>query len=220
MTNKKAFKSHLVFLVTSLLIATPTMVLAFANSDYDEVGYEDLVSELSAKRQKLQQQYSPAGNPLRHLGIGFANSFSTVTSRRNSSSFHTSGIQLSVGTDLVSPEWYAEGIFRNYSPYSNLSEEGSLRELEGKIGYTNSLENIWHYAIGAGISDRFLKYSNSLKNISVDESAPSLVISTSIFAQVHKNLSVGAEVSGRTSMINTAAEQNSFDFALRLNTSL
>ena len=47
-----------------------------------------------------------------------------------------------------------------------------------------------------------------------------LVIIVGVFEIDNKNLSVGAEVSGRTSMINTAAEQNSFDFALRLNTSL
>ena len=95
-----------------------------------------------------------------------------------------------------------------------------MRELEGKIGYTNNLENIWHYSISTGVSNRFLRYTNNQRGISINESAPSLVIATSLFAQVHKNLSIGAEISGRTSMVNTFAEQNSFDFALRLNTSL
>ncbi len=220
MKQKNAAISIRFILATFFFISAPTLVWALSGRDYEEVGYDDLLNELTVKKQKLQQKNSPSGNPLRHVGIGFANSFSTISNRKSSTNLHASGIQLSAGTDLISPEWYAEGVFRNYSPSTNYNEDSSLRELEGKIGYTNNLENIWHYSISTGVSNRFLRYTNNQRGISINESAPSLVIATSLFAQVHKNLSIGAEISGRTSMVNTSAEQNSFDFALRLNTSL
>ncbi|MDG0817462.1 hypothetical protein [Bdellovibrio svalbardensis] len=217
MTYKNSVK---VVLASLFLLITPTMVWAAAGKDYEEVSYDDLLNELTSKKQKLQHENNTADNPRLHVGIGYANSFSNISTGGEKFSRHATGIQLNAGTDLISPEWYAEGIFRNYGTNSNGSEDFSLRELEGKIGYTNLLQNVWHYTISTGVSNRFMKFSDSTRNISVDESTPSLVISSGILAQVHKNLSIGAEVSGRTSMVNRSADQNSFDFAFRLNTSL
>ncbi|QDK37412.1 hypothetical protein [Bdellovibrio sp. NC01] len=217
MTNKNSFK----FVLAGLLLAlTPTMVWAASGKDYEEVSYDDLLNELSSKKTKLQQENNTAGTPRLHVGIGYANSFSNISTNGEKFSRHATGIQLNAGTDLISPEWYAEGIFRNYGSNSNGSEDFSLRELEGKIGYTNLLQNVWHYTISTGVSNRFMTFKDNTRGINVDESTPALVISTGAYAQVHRNLSIGAEISGRTAMVNKTADQNSFDFAFRLNTSL
>ncbi len=217
MTYKKSVK---VVLASVLFLLTPTMVWAASGKDYEEVSYDDLLTELTSKKQKLQHDNNVGETPRLHIGIGYANSFSNISTGGEKFSRHATGIQINAGTDLISPEWYAEGIFRNYGSNTEGTEDYSLRELEGKIGYTNLLQNVWHYTISTGVSNRFMKFSDSSRNINVDESTPSLVISTGILAQVHRNLSIGAEISGRTAMVNRSADQNSFDFAFRLNTSL
>ena len=220
MTKKNSVK-----VVWAILLSTLTSTIVWASSsqdsgkNYEELSYDDLLNELTSKKQKLQESNSTE-TPRLHAGIGYAHSFSNFATNGDKFSRHATGIQLSVGTDLISPEWYAEGIFRNYNSDPDGSENFSLRELEAKIGYTNLLQNVWHYSISTGISNRFLKFSDSSRGINVDESTPDLVVATGIFAQVHKNISFGGEVSARTSMVSHSADQNSFDFALRLNTSL
>ena len=121
---------------------------------------------------------------------------------------------------LFSPNWYSEGIFRNYGLTNQGSEELTLRELDLKIGYTNKLESIWSFALSSGISNRFLHFKDSSKNIDVDSTTPSFVISTGFFAQVHRNISLGAEVTAHNAIISQTVDKNSFDFAFRINTSL
>lgn len=211
-------------LLSATLTFNATFVQAAArgSSDYQEVSYDELLNELSTKKRALHGQKRAAEfNEARvHAGLGYANSFTNISVQNQNFNRHATGIQLSVGMDLFSPQWYTEGVFRNYGQNSSGSEEFSLRELDLKIGYTNKLESIWSYNLSAGLSNRFLKFADATKGISVDETTPSLVIGTGFMAQVHKNLSVGAEVGTRSAVINRTADKNSFDFAFRLTTSL
>lgn len=215
-------KSIQFVLIAVSLFSTPTLVQAAgSSSDYEEVSYDDLLNELSAKKSTLAKKQSSSLDDVRlHAGIGYANSFSNIAAQKQNFNRHVSGIQLSLGMDLFSPNWYSEGIFRNYGLTSSGNEELTLREFDLKIGYTNKLESIWNYTISSGLSNRFMSFSDPTRNIDVDSTTPSLVVSTGFVAQVHRNLSLGAEVSARTAMVNDTADKNSFDFAFRLNTSL
>jgi hypothetical protein len=195
---------------------------ADASSDgYEEVSYDDLLNELSAKKRSLVKNQDSSFDEVRlHAGIGYVNGFTNISASNGNYNRHANGIQLSLGMDLFSPNWYSEGVFKNYGVTTSGSEEMTLRELDLKIGYTNKLESIWSYSISSGLSNRFLQFSDSAKNISVNDTTPSLIISTGVSAQVHRNLSIGAEVSGHTAMVNKTADKNSFDFAFRLSTSL
>lgn len=215
-------KSISFVLVASSVIFTSTLVQAASDGrgDYQEVSYDDLLNELSAKKRTVIPKSSSDLDDVRlHAGIGYANSFTNIATQNQNFSRHAAGIQLSVGMDLFSPNWYSEGVFRNYGQNSSGAEEFSLREIDLKIGYTNKLESIWSYTLSSGLSNRFLKFSDG-KGLSVDETTPSLVISTGFMGQVHKNLSIGAEVGARSAVVNRTADKNSFDFAFRLTTSL
>lgn len=215
-------KSIQFVLIAVSLFSSPTLVQAAgSSSDYEEVSYDDLLNELSAKKNTLAKKQNSSLDDVRlHAGIGYANSFSNIAAQKQNFNRHVSGIQLSLGMDLFSPNWYSEGIFRNYGLTSSGNEELTLREFDLKIGYTNKLESIWNYTISSGLSNRFMSFSDPTRNIDVDSTTPSLVVSTGFVAQVHRNLSLGAEVSARTAMVNDTADKNSFDFAFRLNTSL
>jgi len=214
-------KTIQLLLIAVSLFAAPTLVQAAADKDYEEVSYDDLLNELSAKKKSLTQKENNSFDTVRlHAGIGYVNSFSNIATQKQNFNRHATGIQLSLGMDLFSPNWYSEGVFRNYGLTSSGSEELSLREFDLKLGYTNKLESIWSYSISSGLSNRFLRFTDPTRNIDVDDTTPSLVVSTGFNAQVHKNLSLGAEFSGRTAIVNRTADKNSFDFAFRLTTSL
>lgn len=221
----QTFKSISAVVFSTALLIAPTLVQASSyesSKDYQEVSYDELLNELSAKKKSLgaQQRPSDLDDVRLHMGVGYANSFTNISANQQNYNRHATGIQLSVGMDLFSPNWYSEGIFRNYGTTASGSEEFSLRELDLKIGYTNKLESIWSYNLAAGLSNRFLKFSDANKGLSIDQTTPSLVIGTGFSAQVHRNLSLGAEIGAKSPMMGSAADKSSIDFALRLTTSL
>lgn len=210
-------------LVLFPLMTLPTLVQAAdaGKDDYEEVSYDDLVNELNAKKKNIASGQTSSFDDVRlHAGIGYVNGFTNISAANSNFNRHANGIQLSLGMDLFSPNWYSEGVFKNYGVTSSGSEEMTLRELDLKIGYTNKLESIWSYSVSTGLSNRFLQFSDSSKNIHVDDTTPSLIVSTGFAAQVHQRLSIGAEISAHTAMVNKTADKNSFDFAFRLSTSL
>jgi hypothetical protein len=214
MTVPKLFK----FVFASAVLAlTPALVQA-ASSSYEEVSYDDLVQELSQK-SKTRSTEVAAPMPTLHAGIGYANTFTNIAAGGRSYNRYANGLQLSLGSELFAPEFYTEGIFRNYgSP--NAAEDFSIRELDLNLGYKNKLEGIWKYTISTGLSNRFLKFEDPSNKVSVDDTTPSFVVSSGFLAQVHKRLSFGGEISLRQAIISKTADKNSVDFAFRITTSL
>lgn len=208
-------------LIAFSLFSAPILVQAASSSDYQEVSYDDLLNELSAKKRTLTVKERHSFDDVKlHAGVGYVNSFTNIAAEGKNFNRHATGIQLSLGMDLFSENWYSEGVFRNYGQSTSGTEDFSLRELDLKLGYTAKLENIWSYSISSGLSNRFLKFSDHSRGIDVNDTTPSLVISTGVVGQLHRNLSIGAEVGARSSLVNRTADKNSVDFSLRLTTSL
>src|SRR5687768_11923564 len=85
------------------------------STDTVELTYEDLLTELNSRRSKIEKNtYQPSDDLLIHAGLGFVSSFSTISVDGQTQSWQQNGLELSVGTDLASQQWYAEGTFRNY----------------------------------------------------------------------------------------------------------
>lgn len=207
-------------LVSLFTICSSTMVWAASGADYEEVSYDDLVNELSLKKQSFEDTRKSAEGPQSHIGIGYSNTFTNISTGGENFNRHTSGVQISAGRDLSSRHLYGEAIFRNYGSTDSGSEEFSLRELEARLGYTNNIEGVWNYSLSTGLSARMMKYSDPTRNLSTEDTTPSIVVGSGIFAQIHRNVSVGVEASARTALVNKPSDKDSFDFAFRLNTSL
>lgn len=218
----KLFKTIPLALISTVLFSNLTFVqVAQATSDYEEVSYDDLLTELSAKRRTLTNTNTSSFDTVRiHAGVGYANSFTNISAQKQNFNRHATGIQVSLGMDLFSPHWFAEGVLRNFGVTTIGDEELDLRELDLKLGYTNNLESIWSFTLSTGLANRFLRFSDPTRNIEVNSTTPSVIVSTGFFAQVHKNISLGAEVSGHSAVISRTADKSSFDFAFRINTSL
>lgn len=221
MHKSNLFKSALIL---AAVLSTPTLVWAAnygADSGYEEVSYDELLNELSAKKKRVTQEQTQSSEmPQMQAGLGYVNSFTNLGKDNKNYNRHASGIQLSAGVSLFSANWYSEGIFRNYGTTTSGSEDLSIREIEARLGYTNKLEGVWNYTLAAGLSNRFLKFSDPTNGVNIDETTPSLVISTGFFAQVHRRLSLGAEISARSPMMNKSADKSSVDLAFRMTTSL
>lgn len=221
---QKINSKRALILAASLFFTSTLVQASYESSEsskgYQEVSYEDLLNEISAKKKSLQNERKGQNQNRLQAGVGYANSFTNIHASGQSYNHHATGIQLSLGMNLSSPNWFSEGVFRNYAQSNSGSEDFSLRELDLKIGYKSKLESIWSYTVSSGLSSRFLHFSDGAKSISVDSTTPALVISTGIMGQIHRNLSLGAEVGARSTLVNSSADKNSFDFALRLTTSL
>lgn len=204
------------------LFLPPTLVQAAdRNSDYEEVSYDDLLNELHAKKNNLTNEQNSSFDEIRlHAGIGYTNCFTNIAAENQNFNRHATGIQLSIGMDLFSQNWYSEGVFKNYGVTSYGNEEMSLREFDLKLGYTDRLESIWSYSISSGLSNRFLRFTDSTRKIDVESTTPSLIVSTGFNAQIHRNLSLGAEISAHSAITSRTSDKSSFDFAFRLTTSM
>ena len=206
------------------LIALPTLVQAEVDSsgkDYQEVSYDDLLNELNAKKTNIRKDtQSSLDTVMIHAGLGYVNSFSNFRTNGQNESRYQNGLQLSLGIDLFSPNWYSEGVFRNYGVTSQGSEDINLKEFDLKVGYKAPISNIWAYSFGTGIANRFLKITDSSRDVSVNETTPSFMLSGGFYATPSKNISVGLEANARTPFVSDTADQNSFDFALKVITSL
>ena len=133
--------------------------LDYDSRDYQEVSYDDLVNELNSQKTRMQVKKTSSFDEVKiNAGVGYVNSFSNISTQKQNFNRHTNGIQLSVGMDLFSPNWYSEGIFRNYGVTTSGSEELNLKDLDLRIGYRQNLEKIWDYTLSAGLSNRFLNF--------------------------------------------------------------
>lgn len=210
-------------LMAILLSSLPTLVQAEGKDapGYTEVTYDDLLTELSAKKTTLaRESRSPFDSVMIHAGLGYISSFANFQANNETMSRFETGLQLSLGIDLFSPNWYSEGVFRNFGVSSQGTETINLKEFDLKVGYKAPVSNLWSYTLGTGLSNRFLTISDPARGIDVNSTTPSLMISGGFYANPNKNIAIGIESNAHAALISRTADKSSFDFALRVITSL
>ncbi|MFZ4404501.1 MAG: hypothetical protein ACOYOK_10405 [Pseudobdellovibrionaceae bacterium] len=186
--------------------------------EYQETTYDELLNQIGSQTSSYKEQsYSAFDDVMVHAGFGYVTSFSTLSVKDEKMSRYQNGLQLSLGIDLFSPQWFSEGVFRNFGLTSYGREELSLREVDLKIGFKESLNHPWFYTVSTGLSDRYLKYNNPNKKYTLEENTASWMLSSGIFIQSNAHLSLGVELSGRTALTSSSVDQNSLDIAFRMN---
>ncbi|WP_413287907.1 hypothetical protein [Bdellovibrio sp. HCB337] len=218
MTNKNIF----VFIFSSVLLQlSSTMVWAYGNLNegYQEVTYEELVNELNTKKSTVERKQKAPLSAI-SLGVGYVHSMTQLNIRHKTSERSQNGLQVAGSMHLDSPNLYAEGVFRNFSGSSITREDLQILQMDGRLGFTNDIVNLWKLNLFTGFSGRLIQASNDQQNYNVNEFTPSLTVGASAMASIHKNVRLGLEVGGRTSILGKNTDKNSVDFALRLDTSL
>lgn len=204
-----------VFLILLMsLFSLPSKVQAA--EDVEELTYDQILSRLSQKKTYLQQDQSTAFDNVRiHVGMGFVNSLSSYEVANSSEQQMLTGMQLSVGIDLLSRSWYSEAAWRNFGYTRNGSAETGLRELDLKVGYRTDLTENVDLCTGFGLATRYLNYSDPSRDITFRATTPAFAFNVDFLAKVSRQVSAGLATSYRSSLISST-DRGSIDFGLQL----
>lgn len=226
-TSKNQFLA--VISLTLTLFASP-LVQASASVDEEEIGYEDIVKDLSKDVSKEQRR--AADNSSRastrqagpqhslddvmiHGGVGFTHMFGTLNQSGNRTHLSQRGIQATLGIDLFSDYWLAEGSARNFSSHDYGNTNVALKEFDLKIVYHNKFAPKLGLKLGGGLAARYMQVSNQLGTF--DYTTPASVFTGGIELLAARNLTLAAEASARTALISETLDKNSYDMTVRID---
>lgn len=222
----------LVFALSTALVPVASFA-AFGNSDdasdSELMGYDAIVKELNRETQtpkpghsRAQLSQGPSRDPFDsiwiHGGVGFANMMQTLN-LDNGQKLHLNqrGFQASLGIDLFSPNWMAEGVARSFTESSDASTQVNLKEFELKIFYKNRFARNFGFRAGAGLAARYMNIRQA-GGLSMDYTTPSSVGTMGLDLFLSQGFSIGADLSARNTMIAETPDQTSYDATLRLDT--
>ena len=202
-----------------------------SHSDNDEIGYDAIVDDLTKQNRnvlqtKLHKRAQSNGSDAlsalwMHGGVGYALMTENLQLPTGKSfNYNQNGFQASLGIDILSPKWMAEGTARNFGIGDNHGTSVSLQEFELKGYYKSHLTAAVAMRIGAGVNARYLevKQPASEGGHTTKYSTPALVGTLGTDYFISKLMSFGADLSTRASLISDTIDHGSFDLTFRLDT--
>jgi hypothetical protein len=192
--------------------------LAWADeSEYDEVSYDSLVSELTQiNTSRSERQVSPFEDVRIHTGVSLVTAMTNVVLRDEKLTSINSGMQLSLGIDLFSKYWIAEGSLRSFDDYNSGKQTITLKEFDMKFLHSVPVSSYNIYG-GLGLSARYLYLHNNETNAQNDYSTPASIVFLGFNKELGKSVSVGAECSRRATLISDTPDKTAYDLSLRMN---
>lgn len=209
-------------------------------NENEEMGYESMVNELSFAESRRKSTGSDPFDLVKiHMGFGLVTSAFTFKTPNGSSEFSAPrGFQASMGIDLFSPQWLAEGIVRSYSSSSGDKSTISLQEFDLRIAYVHLLQSNLFLRGGLGIAARYmdLRIQESIvsdenqespitvnppkrqyQSIEYNYTTPSSVAFVGVDSYLNDLLSVSGELSLRSAMIEETIDKQAVDLTVRLD---
>lgn len=214
---KKAFWILLLGCAGFSVALTSTPVQAAV--DYEELTYDDLVSQLSERRENANREKSRSGQVRRHLGLGIVNTWSQVSAEGRTYSPSLNGFEVSSGVDLNSELVRGEFSFRNFFEKNTGSQSATLREIGAGVQFRRPLEKGWNAKFGGGFAVRFLHFADSALSADVDQTSSMLIAGAGVEYRMSPAVAFGGDLSTRLPFGTTTADRNSIDLALKLDTS-
>lgn len=199
-----------------------TNVLADADGSY--VGYDEIVNEL---KNTIKEESEPKPPPeddqdtAMHGGLALTTSWVSLNTPNGAGSAGLlKGAEFSIGMNLFSKNYRAEGAFSNYSQANlNSTNKADLREFEARLVYLSALEDVTNLRLGTGISARSMdidSYANGRWS-SYQSSTPNWIFMAGFERKVLPNFTIGPDLSLRTAMVGDAYEKTAWDASFRLN---
>lgn len=198
------------------------MTLVCQAAGYEEVTYDDLINRINQHKKTLDRgtDSGPFDDVKIHTSFGYVNSFTNVSVQDKTSTKYQSGLQISVGVDLFSENWFAETSFRNFGMSRYGSEELFLKELDLKLGYQAPLSSSWGYRFQGGLANRSMSIKDGLNGVSIEDSSPMVMGAAGLNLKMGKYISLGLDLSARSALLKDSADRSSFDFTLSLGAKL
>ncbi|RME17864.1 MAG: hypothetical protein D6797_01540 [Bdellovibrio sp.] len=220
--KKKVMGGKLKKIVLVLLFLAVSPVMASTDTSFS--GYEQIIQDLSRSTKKLpRSSHSNINDPFDqveiHTGLAFTSSYTSLKEKDFQSAL-MSGIQLSLGIDLFSPFWVAEGTMRSVNGKdAQKNIETSLKTFDLRFLYHNQLSSKVHYKVGAGIGAQYLKVQSlSLhQNLEINDSTPSVLFVTQLSIPFSSAVSLGSEIIYQKALIEETINSNSLDASIRLD---
>jgi hypothetical protein len=209
-------QSFRILLSLSLILTLPK---AWAAADDDYVFYENIVEELRSSAQKEVKTITDPFEELKiHAEVGLVSNYISINSpTSNRMTGLLSGFEVQFGIDLFSPYWQAETSLKNFSTTQiNRLTSASLKEFDLKIVHIEPLQKRIYLKMGAGLAARYLKTTNA-QNLTSETSTPSSLIDLALFNQLSRNVSIGAEIGHRSSLISDTSDKVSWLGALKVH---
>ena len=216
-------KQIIFIIITVTLLATTS----FADDDEQFDDFESIVKNLSHSTAQLE---SPSGlDPFDlvklHFSVGVVNNYLRLSSNQGLVSGFESGMQATLGVDLFSPNWMAEGTVRSFSETAIDDILVSMREFDLKIAYRIYPNRSLVPYLGFGVAASYLDIKeNSVtpekKPVTRTEkySTPNSILFAGANYRFTDGLGMGLECSYRSPMVEETIQRSSLDMAVRLNT--
>jgi hypothetical protein len=202
--------------------------ISFSSTEEYELDYDSIVADLQETRKTYAaKSIDPFDNVVIHAGIGLANAafeFRTPSGRKILAS--PGGFQATLGIDLFSPNWIAEGVVRSFGESEFNGAIVGLQEFDLKLMYRKHIQTKFYTRFGLGLAGRYLDVRSAMNSAQQKKIAdpdqsyrtPSSIFFVGIDQYLNSSLSIGAEVSSRRTVIDETADKSSFDITLRLDT--
>jgi hypothetical protein len=215
---------------TALLLAVLLPAIGQAQADEDYVGYDTIIKDLNREistpasgTSRLRQRMvstsaDPFDNVWIHGGIGFANTVQTVNPSDGEMLYlNHKGIQASLGIDLFSENWMAEGSARSFTDNENVTTRVALREFDLKIYFKEKTSRKFGYRVGTGLTARYMTIYRPLES-AMTYTTPASVLTFGMDFFLTDRFSFGADLSARNSIIAETIDRTSYDATFRLDT--
>lgn len=206
-----------IMIISSLTLFLSPLVHA-QSEDYSD--YDDIVKDLSSGASRTAVATDPFDEIMIHGGLGFTSTYVNVHPQgKPGSSGLLTGIEASLGIDLLSREWLAEGAVRSFgTDHLSGQSQASLREFDLKLIYRSYLSSKFIFRIGGGLAARYLKYSDPINFAgTLQQTTPSWIALMGFEIPVAKALSAGFEVTLRTPMISDTIDRTAVDSGFRVS---
>lgn len=208
-----------------MLSQTPLAMAAVGEeATTEQIPYDQLVQELNSmvhrrERQRVQVDSQDPFDQLQiHSSFGFVQSIDTLLVNERTISRHEDGIQLSIGIDLFSPEWVAEGILKNFGQSTQNGTSFALREFDLRLGYLQMAPKPkMKFRLANGLGARYLRYSNSWLNIATYQTTPVYTLGMGFLIPMGLHFDLDIEMQGHLPLISESIDRHGLSLVLRLD---
>lgn len=216
-------------LIALIFAATAFSVSTHAAEVEEFEDFDNIVKSLSQSTSHIEGDIGrdPFDLVKLHFSVGVINNFLSLSTDRGPASGFESGMQATLGIDLFSDNWLAEGAVRSFSESEIENSLVALREFDLKIIYRMYPNRKIIPYLGFGVAASYLSIKESSSPTSL---APSLVTKSAKYSTPNSILLAGAhyrftdalgmalDFSYRAPMIDETIQRSSVDMTLRLNT--
>lgn len=190
--------------------------MAFADEVMD---YDAIIEDLNgSSRMEFAEDRDPFSKVKIHASLGMTASYIDVEPEYGpGASGILAGAEATLGIDLFSAAWQAEGAIRSFnSEKLDADTSVSLKEFDLKILHTLPLSAKLRMQLGGGLAARYMNVRSPFTAGS-DYTTPASILGLGFKFQLNKVIGIGLEGSVRTALVDDTIDRSAVNGSIRLN---